>query len=132
VELLCDRNACYKRPMVEYLQVLTTTATKQDAERIATELVAERLAACVQVVGPITSVYRWQGEMENSQEWLCLAKTTRQRYEAVEIAIRRLHPYDVPEVIATPIVAGSAAYLDWVADELRDDAGPTSGPVGES
>ena len=106
--------------MSEWLQVATTTAQKQDAERIASALVDERLAACVQIVGPITSTYRWQGRVETSQEWLCLIKTSREEYAAVEAAIVKLHPYDVPEIVATPIVAGSRSYLDWLRSELTE------------
>ena len=109
--------------MSEWLQVATTTAQKQDAERIASALVDQRLAACVQVVGPITSTYRWQNCVETSQEWLCLIKTSRDQYAAVEAAIAKLHPYDVPEIVATPIVAGSRSYLDWLRDELQSGKG---------
>ncbi len=109
----------YNSRMSEWLQVATTTAQKQDAERIAAALVDQRLAACVQIVGPITSTYRWQGHVESSQEWLCLAKTSREEYAAVEAVIVKLHPYDVPEIVATPIVAGSRSYLDWLRSELR-------------
>ena len=113
----------YNLRMSEWLQVATTTAQKQDAERIASALVDQRLAACVQVVGPITSTYRWQNCVETSQEWLCLIKTSRDQYAAVEAAIAKLHPYDVPEIVATPIVAGSRSYLDWLRDELQSGKG---------
>ena len=92
--------------MHETIQVSTTTATKADAERIAAALVERRLAACVQVGGPIRSCYRWQGKIETAEEWLCTAKTTREAYDQVEQAIRELHPYEEPEIIAVPIVAG--------------------------
>ena len=105
--------------MSELLQVATTTAQKQDAQQIAAALIDERLAACVQIVGPITSTYRWQGRVETSQEWLCLIKTSREEYAAVDAAIAKLHPYDVPEIVATPIVDGSRSYLDWLHSELR-------------
>ena len=100
--------------MSAHVQVLTTTASEEEAGRIAELLVERRLAACVQVVGPITSRYRWQGEIEEEREWQCLAKTTRAAYEAVEAAIREVHSYDEPEIIATPIVAGSPGYLAWI------------------
>ncbi|MGE5407904.1 MAG: divalent-cation tolerance protein CutA [Syntrophothermus sp.] len=102
--------------MTECVQVLTTVPSEHVAERIAAALVDSRLAACVQVVGPIVSRYRWQGEIEEEREWQCLAKTTRRRYEALESAIRDLHPYDEPEIVATPIVAGSSGYLRWVEE----------------
>ena len=104
--------------MTEAIQISTTTATKADAERIAAALVERRLAACVQVGGPITSCYRWQGSIETAQEWLCTVKTTRPVYEQVEQAIRQLHPYDEPEIIAVPIVAGSAGYLAWLEQQV--------------
>jgi periplasmic divalent cation tolerance protein len=105
----------------EYLQVTTTTATRAEADAIAQALVEARLAACVQVVGPITSRYWWKGEVEVAEEWLCLAKTTAGRYHEVEAAIRRLHSYDEPEIVAMPVVAGSPSYLEWV---LRETGSP--------
>lgn len=104
--------------MSDCVQVLTTTGSEEEAGRIASLLVDRRLAACVQVVGPIVSRYRWQGAVEEDREWQCLAKTTRAAYEAVEAAIREAHSYDEPEIIATPIVAGSAGYLAWIADQV--------------
>jgi len=83
-------------------------------------LVAARHAACVQVVGPITSRYWWEGAVEVSEEWLCLAKTTADRYPALEAAIRQLHSYDEPEIVAVAVVAGSPSYLEWV---LRETGG---------
>jgi periplasmic divalent cation tolerance protein len=109
----------------DYLQVLTTTGSKAEAERISAALVERRLAACVQISGPIASRYRWQGEVETAQEWACVAKTKASRYEALEAAIRELHSYDEPEIVATPIVAGSRGYLEWIGESLRgatDDA----------
>ena len=105
--------------MFEPIHVLTTTAQQHDAQRIAQTLLEKRLAACVQVAGPITSTYRWQGQVETSQEWLCIAKTDRAHYQAVEDEIRRMHPYEVPEIVATPIVAGSPGYLHWLQDALK-------------
>ena len=104
--------------MTEHLQVLTTVGSEEDAERISIALVERRLAACVQTVGPIASRYRWQGKVETAREWQCLAKTEAARYPEVEAAIRELHPYDEPEIVATPIVAGSAAYLAWVSENV--------------
>jgi len=105
--------------MPDYIQVVTTTASREDAERIAQALVAERLAACVQVLGPIASTYRWQGTIETAQEWLCLVKSRGELYGKIEDAIRRLHPYEVPEILALPVVAGSGAYLAWLDGELK-------------
>ena len=93
---------------------MTTAGSEEEAGRIASLLVDRRLAACVQVAGPIVSRYRWQGAIEEEREWQCLAKTTRAAYDAVETAIREAHSYDEPEIIAIPIVAGSAGYLAWI------------------
>ena len=100
-------------------QVQTTVANEAAARQIAATLVGERLAACVQILGPLTSTYRWQGEVERSQEWLCIVKCRAADYVSVEAAIRRLHDYDTPEILATPIVAGSRAYLDWLMRETE-------------
>jgi periplasmic divalent cation tolerance protein len=104
--------------MAEHVQVSTATGSEQEAERIAAALVERRLAACVQTVGPIASRYRWQGEVETAREWLCLAKTAASRYAEVEAAIRELHSYEEPEIVATPIVAGSEGYLAWIDANL--------------
>jgi periplasmic divalent cation tolerance protein len=98
---------------------MTTAGSEEEAGRIAALLVERRLAGCVQVVGPIASRYRWQGEVEEAREWQCLAKTTRAAYEAVEAAIQEAHSYDEPEIIATPIVAGSAGYLAWIDENVE-------------
>ena len=104
---------------VAHIQVITTTARREEAERIARELVETRLAACVQIVGPITSTYRWRGKIETDEEWQCWAKTRGELFARVEEAIRRIHPYEVPEILAVPIVAGSAGYLAWLEGETR-------------
>jgi periplasmic divalent cation tolerance protein len=101
--------------MSEFLQVTTAAGSREEAERIAAALVERRLAGCVQVVGPVRSVYRWQGQVEQADEWLCLVKTSRPQYGDVEAAIREIHSYECPEVIATGIEAGSAAYFEWLA-----------------
>jgi periplasmic divalent cation tolerance protein len=101
--------------LAEYLQVSTAAGSEEEADRIAAALVEGKLAACVQVLGPITSHYRWKGEIERETEWLCLAKTAASRYAEVEATIAELHSYEEPEVVATPIVAGSAGYLEWLA-----------------
>jgi periplasmic divalent cation tolerance protein len=101
-----------------FVQVATTAQTKEEAERIARVLVEERLAACVQVIGPVQSVFRWKEAVESSLEWLCLAKTTRDVLGTVEAAIRAHHSYEVPEIVATPIVEGSADYLAWLSAQV--------------
>ena len=101
----------------EFIQVVTTTATTDDARRIAQALVEQRLAACVQIVGPVESIYRWLGKIETAAEWQCWIKTRAEHYAAVETAIRQLHTYNVPEILALPILAGHEPYLQWLRDE---------------
>ncbi len=100
--------------MPNTIQVTTTTETKADAQAIADALVERRLAACGQIIGPITSTYRWQGKVETAEEWLCVIKSRRELYDALEAAILELHPYDVPEILVTPVIGGSESYLDWL------------------
>jgi periplasmic divalent cation tolerance protein len=107
--------------MPEIIQIVTTTDRKELAERIGQTLVHRRLAACTQIVGPILSIYRWQGEIESAEEWQCWIKTSRERYAAVEQAIRELHSYAVPEILAIPVVAGNPAYLQWLVEQVADE-----------
>jgi Uncharacterized protein involved in tolerance to divalent cations len=107
-----------KRKMGSYIQVITTTEKKEDAEKIAMTLVEKKLAACVQIAGPITSNYRWKGNIETAEEWQCVIKSRGDLYEEIERAIKSVHPYEVPEIIAVPIVAGSGDYLEWLQGEL--------------
>ncbi len=90
--------------MQEFIQVVTTISSQADARRIADALVQQRLAGCVQIVGPIESLYRWEGKIETATEWQCWIKTRKSHYKAVEQAIHKLHPYEVPEILA---VAGA-------------------------
>ena len=99
------------------LQVTTTTPTEELARRIADAAVAERLAACAQVQGPIQSTYRWQEAIERATEWSCVLKTTAARYALLEARIRALHPYEVPEIVATELT-GSEAYLRWIQEAV--------------
>jgi periplasmic divalent cation tolerance protein len=113
-----------KGEMMEgFIQVTTTTEKREDAERIAQALVEARLAACVQIVGPIASIYRWKGKIETAGEWLCLIKSREENYGTVEQAIRSLHPYETPEIMAVPVTAGSRDYLDWLRGELTSPCG---------
>ena len=104
--------------MNEYLQVTTTLGSREEAANMARMLVEERLAACAQVIGPVMSTYRWEGRIEEEEEWQCVAKTTGDRYPELEAAVRRLHTYEVPEILATPVVKGSADYLGWLRSQL--------------
>jgi periplasmic divalent cation tolerance protein len=101
-------------------QVTTTLPDREAATRIGRRLVEERLAACAQVVGPVSSVYWWQGEVESAGEWYCHLKTTSARVPALIGRIRELHPYDTPEIVALPVVEGDAAYLRWIAESVAD------------
>lgn len=105
--------------MHQPIQVLTTTDRRELAEEMARQLVEARLAACVQIVGPITSVYRWQGRIETSQEWQLWIKTRQERFDELSATIARLHNYDTPELIVVPIVAGSEKYLQWLSEETE-------------
>ena len=104
--------------MTDSILVITTIDGKENAQRIARELVEKRLAACVQVF-PVTSIYRWKGKVEEAEEWLCLCKTRREIFEDVEMAIKRMHTYEIPEIVALPVEAGSHDYLAWMDQEVR-------------
>jgi periplasmic divalent cation tolerance protein len=103
----------------EFVQIVTTVASQEGAKKIAQTLVEQRLAGCVQMVGPVKSVYRWKGQVESAVEWQCWIKTRRSKYDAVANAIRQHHTYEVPEILAMPIVAGYEPYLQWLASETE-------------
>lgn len=105
--------------MKTYIQISTTTETKEQAQKIAQYLVKHNLAACVQVTGPIESTYRWKGKIETANEWLCLIKTGEDLFDKIETAIKKLHSYETPEIVAVPIINGSKEYLQWIDDELQ-------------
>ena len=101
------------------LLVLTNLPDRAAAERLAALLIEQRLAACVNILAPCRSVYRWKGAVRRDEEHPMLIKTTVERYPALEKALREGHPYELPEIIAVPIERGLPAYLDWVAAETR-------------
>ena len=101
--------------MTEFLLVLTTLPDRAGADRLAARLVEERLAACVNILAPCESVYRWQGAVETASEVPLLIKTTSARYPALEAVVQAMHPDEIPELIALPVTIGLSAYLDWVA-----------------
>ena len=101
------------------LLVLTNLPDRAAAERLAALLIEQRLAACVNILAPCRSVYRWKGVVQRDEEHPMLIKTTAERYPALEKALREGHPYELPEIIAVPIERGLPAYLDWVAAETR-------------
>ena len=105
-----------------YLQVTTTTDSEAEARKLAELAVESRLAACGQVLSPITSVYWWDGKVENAQEWMVLLKTTANRVEQLIDRLRAEHSYDTPEIVAVPIVSGNPAYLDWITAETSKPA----------
>jgi periplasmic divalent cation tolerance protein len=97
--------------------VFMTASNGEEAARLADMLVGAHLAACVQILPEMESVYRWQGTIERAAEILLLAKTTRSKFEELEREVRALHSYDTPEIIAVPVVAGSARYLEWLSQK---------------
>lgn len=101
------------------LVVLCTCPDEETAVRLSRDLVESGLAACVNRVTSVRSIYRWQGKVEDEPEVLLLIKTVQARFPEIEMRIKALHPYDVPEIIALPIVAGSEAYLGWLASETK-------------
>jgi periplasmic divalent cation tolerance protein len=103
--------------MTEYIEVRTTIGSQEDAQKIANAIVSKHCAACVQISGPITSIYWWQGNMEQTEEWVCTAKTRSELYSKLEQTIREVHTYDVPEILAVHVVAGHTDYLNWVSQE---------------
>jgi periplasmic divalent cation tolerance protein len=109
--------------MDEVIVVLTNLPDRDAALKLAQDLIARRLAACVNVFAPCTSVYRWKGETETAPEVPMLIKTRAERYAEVEAAIRALHPYELPEIIAVPAVRGLGEYLQWVSDETSISIG---------
>jgi periplasmic divalent cation tolerance protein len=106
--------------MTDKRLMLTTTGSREEAEKIAGELVSRRLAACVNIVGPIASVYRWKGAVERGEEFLLLIKSTEARCEAIRQALVELHSYELPELISIAIEGGLEAYLDWIAASVGE------------
>jgi periplasmic divalent cation tolerance protein len=106
--------------MTDKIVVLVTCGSAGEARRIARALVAERLAACANILQvPVESVYRWKGKIESAREFLLIVKTSRKRFPALQKEVRRLHGYDVPEIIALPIASGARRYLAWISESVR-------------
>ena len=103
--------------MTSYLQVATTVEHKEQAETIARHVLEKRLAGCVQIL-QCASMYHWQGALEQSNEFLCIMKTREDLLESLQAAVMEVHPYEVPEILATPVAGGNAAYLNWLDGEL--------------
>jgi periplasmic divalent cation tolerance protein len=106
--------------MSDKISVYIVAADSDQANRIADALVGERLAACVNILGSVRSVYRWQGQVERADEVALIAKTTTKLFDSLAVRVRALHSYDTPAIVAWPIVAGDAAYLDWIAAETGE------------
>jgi periplasmic divalent cation tolerance protein len=104
-----------------HIQVFTTVEREEDATALARAVVEQRLAACAQIVGPINSTYWWKGKVETAREWLCVMKSRSDAYPSLEAAIKAVHPYENPEIVATPIAAGSREYLRWLDEETDKD-----------
>lgn len=105
--------------MLEPILVMTNFPDKKGAVALAEALIAQHLAACVNVLSPCTSIYHWQGKVESAEEIPVLIKTLQQHYDQVEQLIKMMHPYELPEVIMVPILNGLPAYLQWIANETQ-------------
>ena len=106
---------------MDSLLVVTNLPDRESAEKLAALLIERRLAACVSILAPCSSVYRWQGEIQHDEEHPLLIKTAKDRYAELEAAIRANHPYELPEVIAVPVTQGLPAYLQWVESETHNN-----------
>ncbi len=102
----------------DYKIVLVTAASKQEAEKIADHLLNDKLIACANIIGPITSIFQWSGNLDRAQEYLVLMKSRRDLFERLTEAVTLIHSYKVPEILALPIVEGSRTYLDWLQNCL--------------
>ncbi len=102
----------------EYIIVLVTIANKSEAERIVQHLLTERLIACANIIGPVTSFFHWSGKDERAKEYLALMKSRSDLFDKLAEAVKKLHSYEVPEILALPVTAGSETYLDWLSSCL--------------
>jgi periplasmic divalent cation tolerance protein len=105
--------------MADLIIVLTNTPSQTEAQAIADAAVEKSLAAAVQIIGPISSTYRWKDKVEHSQEWMCLLKTSQALYQEVERTIQAIHSYELPGISVIPIIGGSETYFSWYEDQLR-------------
>ncbi len=107
--------------MTPAIVVLVTVGSEREAETIATVLLEERLAACVNVTSPVRSLYRWEGRIADDREWQLIIKTQARLFESLATRVRALHSYDVPEIIALPVLAGTTDYVDWIQNETKSE-----------
>ena len=105
--------------MPDPIVVFVTCGSEEEALKIANALVEEHLAACVNLVSPVRSIYRWEGKIWDEKEWLLIIKTQKQRFEELEKKVKSLHSYSVPEIISLPIVEGSSSYLNWLEEMTK-------------
>jgi periplasmic divalent cation tolerance protein len=103
--------------MTDKIVVFTTCGSQEEAHKLATILIEKQMAACVNITSPITSVYRWKGSVERAQEWMLIIKSRRERFEELRLVLEAAHSYELPEVLAIPVVEGSPNYLAWVEAE---------------
>jgi len=103
----------------EPILVLVTCGSEEEALRISNGLVAEQLAACVNLISPVRSIYRWEGKIWDEKEWLLIIKTHKKKFDELEKKVKSLHSYSVPEIIALPIIEGSSSYLEWLLEMTR-------------
>ncbi|MGB8521897.1 MAG: divalent-cation tolerance protein CutA, partial [Candidatus Acidiferrales bacterium] len=110
--------------MTDKIVVLVACGSAKEARKIARKVVEQRLAACANIVtAPVQSVYRWKGRVESAKEFLLIIKTTQARFAKLKAEVKRLHSYDVPEIIALPVAHGAAAYFAWISDSVRPPLG---------
>jgi periplasmic divalent cation tolerance protein len=105
--------------MTDKIVVFTTCGSEEEARTLASALIEKRMAACVNITSPVTSVYRWKGVLEQTQEWMLIIKSRRERFEELRHVLETAHSYELPEVLALPVVEGSPNYLTWVEEETR-------------
>lgn len=105
--------------MTDKIVVFSTCGSEEEAHTLASALIEKRLAACVNITAPVTSIYRWKGAVEKSREWLLIIKSRRERFDDLRIALEAAHSYELPEVLALPVVDGSPTYLLWLEAETK-------------
>lgn len=106
--------------MLKYIQITTTVSKLKNAKEISDRILNEKLASCVQITGPIKSIYWWKNKIEKKEEWLCIIKTKKKLFKIIEKFIKNIHAYEIPEIIATPIINGSMEYLNWIDNEVKN------------
>jgi len=105
--------------MAGFIQITITVGTREEGEQLVHNLVENRLIACGQILGPIQSTYWWKGKIETAQEWMCLAKSREEKFAEVVRQVRNMHSYEVPEIIAVPLIAVDENYAHWLEEELN-------------